>query len=66
MRLPCAYEALEPLISGATLRAHHGEDHRAYIASVVGSLLNWEFAERNFGRSGDSRIDAVTSMSAAG
>ncbi len=61
-----AYEALEPLISSATLRAHHGKHHRAYIAGVVGSLLNWEFAERNFERPGDGRTDAVTSMSATG
>ena len=61
-----AYEALEPLISGATLRAHHGKHHLAYIACVVGSLLNWEFAERNFERSGGGRAGAVASMSATG
>lgn len=29
--LPYAYEALEPLISSATLRTHHGKHHRAYV-----------------------------------
>ena len=30
-RFPYAYEALEPLISAATLRTHHGKHHRAYV-----------------------------------
>ena len=29
--LPYAYEALEPVISSATLRTHHGKHHRAYV-----------------------------------
>ena len=29
--LPYAYEALEPLISGATLKTHHGKHHRGYV-----------------------------------
>src|SRR5262245_1438457 len=29
--LPYAYEALEPLISSATLTIHHGKHHRAYV-----------------------------------
>jgi Fe-Mn family superoxide dismutase len=32
--LPYAYEALEPLISAATLRTHHGKHHRAYVDKV--------------------------------
>ena len=32
--LPYAYEALEPVISAATLRTHHGKHHRAYVDKV--------------------------------
>ncbi len=32
--LPYACEALEPLISAATLRTHHGKHHRAYVDKV--------------------------------
>lgn len=32
--LPFAYDALEPFISEATLRTHHGKHHRAYVDKV--------------------------------
>ncbi len=44
----------------------HQERRSAYVAGVVDSLLNWEFAERNFERSNSGRSDTATSMSAAG
>ncbi|MBI4292715.1 MAG: superoxide dismutase [Betaproteobacteria bacterium] len=44
----------------------HQERRAVYVAGVVDSLLNWEFAERNFERSRSGRTDAATSMSAAG
>ena len=44
----------------------HQERRAAYVAGVVDSLLNWEFAGRNFEQSSGVRTDTVTSMSAAG
>ena len=44
----------------------HQERRSAYVAGVVDSFLNWEFARRNFEQSSDGRTDTVTSMSAAG
>lgn len=44
----------------------HQERRSAYVAGVVDSLLNWEFAGRNFEQSGGGRADPVTLMSAAG
>jgi superoxide dismutase, Fe-Mn family len=44
----------------------HQERRAAYVAGVVDSLLNWEFAERNFERSDGSWTDAATPESAAG
>ena len=44
----------------------HHERRAAYVAGVVDSLLNWEFAERNFERSDGSWTDAATPESAAG
>jgi Fe-Mn family superoxide dismutase len=41
----------------------HHERRAAYVAGVVDSLLNWEFAEHNFEQLGGSRTDVVTSMS---
>lgn len=32
--LPCAYEALEPLIFATMLRTHQGKHHRAYVDKV--------------------------------
>ncbi len=32
--LPYAYEALEPLVSGTTLRTHHNRHHRAYVDNL--------------------------------
>jgi Fe-Mn family superoxide dismutase len=32
--LPYSYDALEPLISSATLKTHHGRHHRAYVDKV--------------------------------
>lgn len=32
--LPYAYAALEPLISSATLKTHHGKHHRAYVEKL--------------------------------
>ena len=32
--LPYAYDALEPVISAATLRRHHGRHHRGYVDKV--------------------------------
>ena len=32
--LPYAYDALEPVISSATLKTHHGAHHRAYVDKV--------------------------------
>lgn len=43
----------------------HQERRAAYVAGVVDSLLNWEFAERNFGQLGGGRADAVILASAA-
>jgi superoxide dismutase, Fe-Mn family len=42
------------------------ERRAAYVAGVVDQLLDWDFAARNFARSGGSRADAETSTSAAG
>jgi Fe-Mn family superoxide dismutase len=33
-KLPYDYDALEPVISAATLRTHHGKHHRAYVDKV--------------------------------
>jgi Fe-Mn family superoxide dismutase len=44
----------------------HQERRAAYVTGVVDSLLNWDFAGRNFERSDGGRTDAVASMSAAG
>lgn len=38
--LPFAYNALEPLISEATLRTHHGKHHRGYV-DKVNTLLGY-------------------------
>ena len=42
----------------------HQERRAAYVTGIVDSLLNWEFAERNFERLGASQNDALTWMSA--
>ena len=32
--LPYAYEALEPVISGRTMRFHHDKHHKAYVETT--------------------------------
>lgn len=44
--LAYAYEALEPFISGATLRIHHGKHHRAYVDTVNSLIRHTELAGR--------------------
>jgi Fe-Mn family superoxide dismutase len=44
--LPYDYDALEPVISAATLKLHHGAHHRAYVHKL-NHLLDWDFAQRN-------------------
>ena len=36
--LPYAYDALEPLISAATLKLHHGAHHRGYVDKLNGLI----------------------------
>jgi Fe-Mn family superoxide dismutase len=43
--LPYAHDALEPLISAATLRAHHGKHHRAYVDKVNALIPDTPVAE---------------------
>jgi peptidoglycan-associated lipoprotein len=48
--LPYAYDALEPLISSATLRAHYGKHHRGYVAQTkIEGRLN--LMVKRFGKS---------------
>ncbi len=42
--LPYAYEAFEPLISGATLRTHHGKHHRGYVDKTNALVKDTQFA----------------------
>lgn len=54
--LPYAYETLEPLISGATLRAHHGKHHRGYVDKLNALIRNTDLA--------DSPLETIVKWSA--
>ena len=54
--LPYAYEALEPLISGATLRTHHGKHHRGYVDKLNALIRNTDLA--------DSPLETIVKLSA--
>jgi Fe-Mn family superoxide dismutase len=43
-QLPYPYDALEPFISGTTLRTHHGKHHRAYVDKVNALVKNTPLA----------------------
>ena len=43
--LPYAHDALEPLISAATLRTHHGKHHRGYVDKVNSLIPDTPVAE---------------------
>ncbi len=43
--LPYPYEALEPLVSGATLKTHHGRHHRAYVDNLNSLVRGTDLAE---------------------
>ena len=42
--LPYASDALEPVISAATLRTHHGKHHRAYVEKVNALVRDTDLA----------------------
>ncbi|MCL4798866.1 MAG: superoxide dismutase [Burkholderiales bacterium] len=42
--LPYGYEALEPLVSGTTLKTHHGRHHRAYVDNANALVLGTDLA----------------------
>ena len=44
--LPYEYHALEPVISAATLKLHHGAHHRAYVEKANALLKNSPLAQR--------------------
>ncbi|HTE16647.1 MAG TPA: superoxide dismutase [Burkholderiales bacterium] len=54
--LPYAYEALEPLISGATLRTHHDKHHRGYVVKLNALVRNTTLA--------DSSLETIIQQSA--
>ena len=54
--LPYAYEALEPLISAATLRTHHGKHHRGYVDRLNALIQNTDLA--------DSSLETIVKLSA--
>ena len=54
--LPYAYEALEPLISGMTLRTHHGKHHRGYVDKLNALVRNTDLA--------DSSLETIVKLSA--
>ncbi len=45
--LPYAYEALEPVISRATLRTHHGKHHRSYVDKLNALVRGTRLAGRS-------------------
>jgi Fe-Mn family superoxide dismutase len=54
--LPYAYEALEPVISRATLRTHHGKHHRGYVDKLNALALDTGLA--------GSTLEAIVQQSA--
>ena len=54
--LPFAHNALEPFISEATLRAHHGKHHRGYVDKVNALVGNTDLA--------GSTLEAIVEQSA--
>lgn len=54
--LPYAHAALEPLISSATLKTHHGKHHRAYVEKVNTLARNTPVA--------DSSLETIVQWSA--
>lgn len=43
--LPYSYEALEPLVSRATLNTHHGRHHRAYVDNLNALVRGTDLAD---------------------
>ena len=56
--LPYAYDALEPVISSATLKTHHGAHHRAYVDKVNTLVRDTPVA--------DSSLETIMQWSARG
>ena len=56
--LPYAYDALEPVISSATLKTHHGAHHRAYVDKVNALVRDTPVA--------DSSLETIVQWSARG
>lgn len=54
--LPYAYDALEPFISDATLRTHHGKHHRGYVDKLNALIRNTDLA--------DSPLETIVKQSA--
>jgi len=54
--LPYAYEALEPMISSRTLRAHHGRHHRGYVDKLNALVRDTPVA--------DSSLETIVQWSA--
>ena len=54
--LPYAYEALEPLISGSTLRTHYGKHHRGYVDKLNALIQNTDLA--------NSSLETIVKLSA--
>ncbi|MCG3200703.1 MAG: Superoxide dismutase [Fe] [Gammaproteobacteria bacterium] len=44
--LPYPYEALVPLISGTTLKTHHGRHHRAYVDNLNALVRGTDLADK--------------------
>jgi superoxide dismutase, Fe-Mn family len=71
--LPYSYAALEPFISAATLKIHHGKHHRGYVDKLNALLRDTELAEssleaiieRYAGRSAANRNAAAVFNNAA-
>ena len=43
MKLPYAYDALEPMMSSETLQYHHDKHHAGYISKLNNLIVNSEF-----------------------
>jgi Fe-Mn family superoxide dismutase len=56
-KLPYDYHALEPVISAATLRTHHGKHHRGYVDKVNALIPDTPVA--------DASLEAVVRWAAA-
>lgn len=54
--LPYPNEALEPVISAATLRTHHGKHHRGYVDKLNALIRNTDLA--------DSPLETIVKQSA--